>query len=721
MKDTRSESGDGQGARCGLAGRIGELPLVLAGPVVRRVERSSATVWLALRRPARVTLKVFADDPQQPSMTGERHTVALGEHLHLVAVTATGDQPLEYGRRYNYDVALRVEDSDEQAVRGLFEPGVIAVDEATARASLLYDGGPAHPGFLVPPERGEDLRIVHGSCRWPTRGGADTLTGLDADLLGPAVESGEGRPHLLVISGDNIYADGRGRHEAWLELIADTAVGLLGWREWWPGLDRFVDGLEYDERAQVHGRHAGDPEPMPFHVFSLGEYLALHLLVISPVLWPADFSNDPAAERVARFRTGLTAVRRALANVATYNMFDDHEITDDWNLTLDWCQLVYGQRLGRRMVQNGLCAFALVHGWGNQPSLYAEGDDGQTRPGHRLLGLLERWRPDGPENQDEALEASLYSLLGIPPDAADLCAHGEPPRLMHGPDALPWHYQIDGPDYQILVLDVRSWRSFPRGSLGVPDLLSPEALAAQLGMLETVDSERMALTIVVSPVPVLGAAETRLARFVRWCDLRYFGFVRRLQGGMTPRRYRAYIPDAGDIWLRRSDSFDALLAGLAARARVVFLSGDVHLAFAARMRYQCDQQRAIFAQMTSSGMLNEVPWKLYLHRRGYNQPWPWRRLPSLRRGACRDARYTIEYLRAERVDVAGRELVGKNNLGEVTFAREDASYVVIQRTWWRADDDGALAPLSVFRVGLEPSSDGPRRALPAHTEGRSSS
>jgi hypothetical protein len=72
-----------------LSATLSSKPRVLAGPLLRKVTPSAATVWLALRMPARVTLTVF--DPTGPKLLeGSRRTIALGTNLHLVAVTATG-------------------------------------------------------------------------------------------------------------------------------------------------------------------------------------------------------------------------------------------------------------------------------------------------------------------------------------------------------------------------------------------------------------------------------------------------------------------------------------------------------------------------------------------------------------------------------------------------------------------------------------------------------
>ena len=40
--------------------RIKDLPLLLAGPILRHTESNAVTVWVALKAPRTVTLKVYA-------------------------------------------------------------------------------------------------------------------------------------------------------------------------------------------------------------------------------------------------------------------------------------------------------------------------------------------------------------------------------------------------------------------------------------------------------------------------------------------------------------------------------------------------------------------------------------------------------------------------------------------------------------------------------------
>ena len=83
----------------GLSKRIQHLPLILCGPILRRTEEDSVTVWVAVKESRTVTLRIYKSEPPSiEAMTvvlrGTRKTIQLGEHLHVVAVTA---RPVDSG------------------------------------------------------------------------------------------------------------------------------------------------------------------------------------------------------------------------------------------------------------------------------------------------------------------------------------------------------------------------------------------------------------------------------------------------------------------------------------------------------------------------------------------------------------------------------------------------------------------------------------------------
>ena len=222
-----------------LRDRLAGLPLVLAGPLLRRVEPGGVTVWVALRRPRSVRLQVSrrtTGGTWEEVQAGAAPTVALGAALHVAAVTTAGGQPLQAGQQYGYNVTflpLPGAPADTEATGDLFRPGVLAATDAEARRLLLYTGtdaagpgAPALPSFTLSPTDLNQLRVVHGSCRKAHGESLDGLASLD-DILIAALrpDATEPRPHFLMLGGDQIYADDVG--DALLWLLWDAGETLL--------------------------------------------------------------------------------------------------------------------------------------------------------------------------------------------------------------------------------------------------------------------------------------------------------------------------------------------------------------------------------------------------------------------------------------------------------------------------------------------------------------
>ena len=105
--------------------------LVLCGPIVRRADRSSVSVFVATRRACTVELTVYVNDRgavAEAIMTGTRATIALGPAggAHVAVVTAAAPEALVWGGSYYYD--LKFTDADRLGVQkralGSIDPGI---------------------------------------------------------------------------------------------------------------------------------------------------------------------------------------------------------------------------------------------------------------------------------------------------------------------------------------------------------------------------------------------------------------------------------------------------------------------------------------------------------------------------------------------------------------------------------------------------------------------
>ncbi|HWS99458.1 MAG TPA: hypothetical protein VN256_04225 [Pyrinomonadaceae bacterium] len=657
------------------------LPLVICGPVLRRTEPDAVTVWVALKKARTVTLRVYSVAPPpfptslREELQGTRETVRFGEHLHIVAVTARpveAGRVLEPGSYYFYNLffgpaggATVPESGDD-----LNKDDIVFIDDAVEfgdpnPTGLSYSDEHHLPSFSLPPADLNKLRIIHGTCRKPDGPGRDALPALDK-IISDTWPTADERPHLLLLNGDQIYADDVADPVLFLLMNADFA--LLRWVEPLPGVGLDDERLWPGDRKEiVRGLAQLTTEDPEGHVLRLGEYLAMYLFSWSGALWPLEF---PKYEEVCtkplptdetfhnltlkkyqaliaeldEFRKRLRQVRRALANVPVFMMFDDHDVTDDWNMLRVWCERIYANRLARRIVQNALLAYAVCQSWGNTPERF---EPGQT--GAALLASAAAWAQA--QGNDAASEQEIARRVGIPGTlSADdqltglFTQVGDFFILSRAADALRWDYVIRGPQHEILMLDSRTRREFPvADGSAIPSHLGPAALAEQLPPEELAPDK---LSIVVATtnvitVPVFHGTEIfgDRARNAWWYvvsriiqGLLSLELLQRLLG------FSLFNPDLRDSWKPQTHPFESLLSRLARRAAVVggkrasstlFLSGDVHFSWAARMQYWADRPfeapaaaseplEAIFAHLTSSAFKKEdKELGLRFHKWGY--------------------------------------------------------------------------------------------------------
>ena len=272
-----------------LQTRLSGLPLILTGPILRRVTDSSVTVWVVLQKAASVTLQIRLATGASVGDPVTAPTIAVGRFLHIVAVTA--QVSLMPGVVYTYDMSFA---TFSPAGAALGQTSLLAaVIPASVQNPISY---PPYtlPSFSLPPADLNDLRIIHGSCRMPHGNGPDALSILDG-LIAVTAQNAAKRPHQLLFTGDQIYADDVAA--VLLMQLMDASSTLLGNR--------------HDRAGGLAGRGtaAGNRKPSAFppltrtdilgssgagftsadlrsHLMSLGEYICMYLFTWSDVLWP---------------------------------------------------------------------------------------------------------------------------------------------------------------------------------------------------------------------------------------------------------------------------------------------------------------------------------------------------------------------------------------------------------------------------------------------------
>jgi len=378
-------------------------------------------------------------------------------------------------------------------------------------------------------------------------------------------------------------------------------------------LENIAAEWDYRKVAQMTARN---------HMMLFGEFCAAFLLSWSPVLWcPGDPSGpapvlpltppppwDESADAIAQFGFGIKAVRRALANIATYMICDDHEVTDDWFMNRMWCERVLGvddDTLGRRVIRNALIAYAVFEAWGNTPEQF-----GPNTPGQTLLSLLDQGQhmniqPGSQSREELPFENSkdqVGLLVGMP---APLGKSDQ--RLQRASRALTWHYRW-GPatwPYEVISLDCRTARRYLPGPVDPPQLLddgvrpagatgpSSDEFAAQLGAARAPDG---IVTLVIAQTPVLGVRPIEAIQSI-------------------PSVRVAFAADA-EAWALSNNGYQLMLARLAAHnPTTIVLSGDVHYSFVAVADYFAShawgettarQFSARIVQLNSSALKNEA-------------------------------------------------------------------------------------------------------------------
>ncbi len=695
------------------------LPNIIAGPILRRVDKDSVSVWIACTKNVHLILRIYAGDgikmnasvagkfpktsgspvevETDPDIPAEATTVQFGKNLWIAVVTAKFKSPaLQSKKIYSYNVQF--EDMDAPGSRGDLKTDGLLSDKhlGVKQEPLGYDKNTL-PTFVLPGDDPAELIIAQASCRKMHGHGPDALAYLDK-VIGDNRTKLETRPQQLFLTGDQVYADDVpgpllrliGVHSGnsigldetvkikrsngkIKEVEADIinfppylrqrlltenagfssgsasnhvisfgefcALYLNYWslRSWHPELIGILGKIQEDNKDSVLAREASnlldstavehDPNlksiyedregvrsplfKLHFDAESKARYELKPVTVKSPAKQQERFDkwlekirtrlkND--LKEMAEFTRTLPKVSRVLANIPSYMIFDDHEITDDWFLSQRWKNHVLSRPLGRDIIRNGMMAYAVFQDWGNVPDEYVaiepRGGDSPT-PRTQLLRKIQDYAffrlSDSFSSSDrDAVNESVERMLGLGDQAA----------------TVKWHYTVNSGPSKAFVLDTRTRREYESLN-SPPGLLNEAALEEQIpGSIPGGDAP---FTFIISPAPVLGissfeeliqpaaAAVTGISSTTG----RNPGFL----AGMLKRDYEA--------WGMSPKAFEALVERMSKLKRVIILSGDVHYGFSSMLDYwqgSANTPAARLVQFTSSALKNEEFGVIHLYR-----------------------------------------------------------------------------------------------------------
>ncbi len=568
-------------------------PNVLAGPILRRTTKSRVCVWIATSEPMRLQLTICDIHTNRLGTGGmdrmNPEGIQLGKHLFVHLLQARPEQPTGYP--VDTLMYYRIDKRSNGTSSALFS------DEELRH--LVYGTHP-YPSFFIPSTL---KNLLHGSCRKP-HGKCTSADALSYGhiLMQKTWEDLDNRPAILLLTGDQIYAD-----DVAISLNArlrEEAIQLTGKVEWMPQIGN-------PRKIPLHGRKqilndyksgfsSGKSEN---HLLSFGEYAAMYLYTFGNLsawepIWEwnelqhlgvAQAQEENAGKAVAEqnnylsfFHSTLPDIRRLLANIPIYMMFDDHDVTDDWNITHSWYDGVRESELGRRIVSNALAACWAFQSWGNDPDNFDK--DMVWSIQQRLI-----------DQHDDAAIAERY--------------------VLHTWKHRGWGFSVPTVP-PIIAIDSRTQRQYDNYDLPAQlmDRYALDWLRVEWAKLVTNNCiPPDTWPVLVTATPVLGfapieAIQNKILRLVKkvlqFFAKKYLFFLPVFEGPID----RAVI-NIMDIesWTANINGYKALFDTLQARMKLpgcLFISGDLHYAFSAKGDYFCDGGTFPCLQLTSSALHN---------------------------------------------------------------------------------------------------------------------
>lgn len=549
-----------------------QLPPLLAGPILRHVSSEHIVVWLVSATPDPLHLSCWQGETilaEARFESGHAGHVPLAQHAHLHLLQLNTDKAFPLDSWLSYDLGIE-QDSHIQWLRDTLP-------------HILYEGE-QRPSFVI---KEQIDQLLHGSCRKPHHPEQDALLEVDKALEAAYTQDNLSlQPALLLLTGDQVYMD-------------DVAGSMLA------AIQQIIQQLDFREEVlEFRGKQLGSstdlyrsdknfykrPSILPDtssnnklqerffqgarkpiftsasadnHLITLGEVITMYLLAWSSTLWelvdleqvelPAELQKRYQAElpAIQQFAASMPQAQRALAHVPVYMIFDDHDVTDDWNLTRAWEETAYGHTLSRRIIGNALIGYFLCQGWGNAPDTFPESFVQLARTVFN--------KPD--EKQHDKLIDTLLKFE-------------------------EWQYTV-ATTPPLIVLDTRTrrWRS-ERNAAQPSGLMDWEALSETQQALINHQA-----VIMVSPAPVFGVKLIEATQRV----FTWFGM--------------ALTVDA-ENWMAHPGSANVILNIFRHRRtphNFVILSGDVHYSFVYDVRLRDSEETPHIWQITSSGVQNAFP------------------------------------------------------------------------------------------------------------------
>ncbi|GCE17233.1 alkaline phosphatase D family protein [Dictyobacter kobayashii] len=447
------------------------MPELRVGPIVRAVSPTSIVIWAELTAAETVTLLVQANGTRDEPQTVSQKSTLVGGH-HYVALELQHLQPATW---YNYQLFGTIPGKELVQTPALPMPQCFRTLATQPQATEELVHFP--------------LRIAYGSCRKAEVNQSDVLSVFGHWLHEHFEQRESAWPHLLLLIGDQIYAD------------------------------------EPSASLQQASPHLG-PEASSYEDFCLFYQHA----------WSTD-----------------SGVRQVLASLPSYMIFDDHEITNNWNSMPTWRAKV--TQSGREQVLiDGVVAYWIYQGWGNLAQHTAQ---------HPLLAIMRQAAESGEDALERLRDCIREDLYG---------------RVL-----LHWHYEIPSTP-PIFVANARTERTaiFTDSD---EDIFAPTRIIShsQANDLQNWFSKNPStLAILVSSVPVLLPPAIGWLEYLMgqrpWMAKKNWLHGAGLQLARLQQRIAMRI--GFDHWPLYPVSWQDLLQIFQQPKDTLILSGDVHFSYA---------------------------------------------------------------------------------------------------------------------------------------------
>lgn len=274
---------------------------IVCGPFVRYISHNSAVIWMEMNRACEVTVTLFRLQRLEKKVRAK--TFQVGLHYYVMV-------PLERlfaSTWYEYEVLAQTTDGSSITivwpVRG----------DTGTRPRSTFQTFPIGQGA-------NNLRIAYISCRAAQTiiedKGEKRITEADALKVYASRILSEYHyrqlrwPHLIIMMGDQVYADGLSSH--------------------------MRDVIGSSHKAQ------GLPEEVTYVVLSFEEHAMLY--------------NEAWSDE---------DIRWLLSCVPSLMIFDDHEVIDDWNISKEWLNEKQATNWWFSKLEADLTAYWIYQGAGN--------------------------------------------------------------------------------------------------------------------------------------------------------------------------------------------------------------------------------------------------------------------------------------------------------------------------------------------------------------------